>query len=130
MSVAVPIVDQKRIWGSRPTAIKQAEDNHVYLIAPVGRKTKMEGILTNSALLFDPEGTLTGYFDKSHLWALERLYYKEGNAYPVFDIRLRDRSTRIGIMICYDAGFPESCRSLALQGAEIVFCRPPGVYRM
>lgn len=105
-----------------------AKDNRVYLIAPAGRKTEMEGILTNSALLFDPDGALTGYFDKSHLWALERLYYREGNAYPVFDIKLQDRSIRIGIMICYDAGFPESCRSLALQGAEIVFC--PAAWRI
>ena len=107
---------------------KAAKDNRVHLIAPVGRKTGVEGILANSALLFDANGELMGYFDKSHLWALERLYYKEGNTYPVFSISLPNTTVKIGIMICYDAGFPETCRSLALQGAEVVFC--PAAWRI
>lgn len=105
-----------------------AKTHGIHLIAPVGRKTEMEGILTNSALLFGPWGELRGYFDKSHLWALERFYFKEGNDYPIFDIKLSDITIKIGIMICYDAGFPEVCRSLALQGAEIVFC--PAAWRI
>ena len=46
----------------------------------------------------------------------------------MFDIKLQNKSIKISIMICYDAGFPESCRSLALQGAEIVFC--PAAWRI
>jgi predicted amidohydrolase len=31
-------------------------------------------------------------------------------------------------MVCYDAGFPEAARSLALSGAEIIFC--PSAWRV
>ena len=106
----------------------EARNNKVHLIAPFGRKTGIEGILGNSALLFDTSGALVGHFDKSHLWALERLYYREGNEYPVFDLQTATGKVRVGIMICYDAGFPEACRSLALNGAEVVFC--PAAWRV
>lgn len=105
-----------------------AKEKKIHLIAPVGRKTRMEGILRNSALLFDDRGELLGHFDKTHLWALERLYYQEGDTYPVFDLAIAGKRVRVGIMICYDAGFPEACRSLALNGAELVFC--PAAWRI
>ncbi len=105
-----------------------AREKKICLIVPIGRKTGVEGILANSALLFDASGNLVGYFDKSHLWALERLYYKEGNEYPVFELETAGTRVRVGMMICYDAGFPEACRSLALNGAEVVFC--PSAWRI
>jgi predicted amidohydrolase len=105
-----------------------ARQHGIHIIAPFGRKTNIPGILANSALLFDNNGEQAGYFDKSHLWALERLYYAEGNSYPVFSLKIGEVSVRIGIMICYDAGFPEACRSLALGGAEVVFC--PAAWRV
>jgi len=94
-----------------------AKHNKVYIIAPFGEKGEVSGVVYNSALLFDDEGKMMGSFAKTHLWALERLYFKEGSRYPVFETKYG----KIGIMICYDAGFPEACRSLCLKGAEIVF---------
>lgn len=100
----------------------------VYLIAPMGRKTSIPGVLANSAMLFAPDGSCQGYFDKTHLWALEGLYYQAGKDYPTFTLNIGGDSVTIGLMICYDAGFPESCRSLALNGAQIVFC--PAAWRV
>lgn len=105
-----------------------AKSKALHIIAPIGRKTDLPGILRNSALLFDDTGQLFGYFDKTHLWALERLYYQEGDSYPIFDLNIKGKHLRLGMMICYDAGFPEACRSLALNGAEIVFC--PAAWRI
>jgi predicted amidohydrolase len=105
-----------------------AKKHKINLIAPMGRKTELPGVLGNSALIFNEEGELAGYFDKSHAWALEAFYYKHGNEYPVFTINVGGISVTIGIMICYDAGFPEACRSLTLKGAEIVFC--PSAWRI
>lgn len=96
---------------------KCAASNHVYLIAPFGEIRNLPGIVYNSALVFDDSGNYIGSFAKSHLWALERLYFKEGNDYPVFDTKFG----KIGILICYDAGFPEPSRIMCLKGAEIVF---------
>ncbi len=94
-----------------------AKDNGVYLIAPFGEVREVPGVLYNSALFFDDQGTLIGSFGKSHLWALDRLYFREGSEYPVFDTKYG----KVGILICYDAGFPEASRAMCLNGAEIVF---------
>ncbi len=102
---------------------KTARENSVYLIAPFARKDR-NGVLYNSALFFNEEGNLAGSYDKNHLCALEKLYFKEGNRLPVFETKFG----KIGIMICYDAGFPEVCRSLCLKGADIVFI--PAAWRI
>ena len=59
-----------------------------------------------------------GTFDKAHLWALERFYFRSGNELPVFDTEFG----KVGVMICYDMGFPEVARILALKGAELIVC--------
>ena len=68
--------------------------------------------------LLDREGNVAGVYDKQHLWALERFYFRAATDTPVFQT---DFGT-IGIMICYDMGYPEVARMLALQGARIVLC--------
>ena len=46
------------------------------------------------------------------------VYFKPGNSgYPVFSTSVG----KIGFYICYDRHLPEGARSLALNGAEIVF---------
>lgn len=56
--------------------------------------------------------------------ALDRLYFREGSDYPVFDTKYG----KFGIAIYYDVGFPESIRSLCLNGAEMVFI--PAAWRI
>ncbi len=94
-----------------------ARENKVHVIAPFGEVREVPGVVYNSALLYDDEGKVLGSFAKSHLWALDRLYFREGNEYPVFDTKLG----KIGILICYDAGFPETSRTMCVKGAELVF---------
>lgn len=96
-----------------------AREKKVYIIAPIALyKDTLPGVLYNSAVLIDDEGSVAGTYDKNHLWALERFYFRSGENYPVFDTKYG----RIGIMICYDAGFPEVARILTCKGAEIIFC--------
>lgn len=61
---------------------------------------------------------MQGSFDKVHLWALERFYFRAGHEFPVFDTEFG----KVGIMVCYDMGFPEAARTLALKGAELIVC--------
>lgn len=103
---------------------KAAKENKVYVLASFGEIREMPGIVYNSTLVFDDEGNNIGSFAKSHLWALDRLYFKEGSDYPVFETKYG----KIGVAICYDIGFPESIRSLCLKGAEIVFV--PAAWRI
>lgn len=96
-----------------------AKEKSVYIIAPIALyKPELPGVLYNSAVLITDEGKVEGVYDKNHLWALERFYFRSGDDYPVFNTRYG----RIGIMICYDAGFPEVARILTCKGAEIIFC--------
>ena len=45
-------------------------------------------------------------------------YFRSGNELPVFDTEFG----KVGVMICYDMGFPEVARILALKGAELIVC--------
>ncbi|MDD3840025.1 MAG: carbon-nitrogen hydrolase [Clostridia bacterium] len=101
-----------------------AKQNKVFVIAPFAEKRDLPGVLFNSAIVFDDGGNMIGSFAKSHLWALDRLYFKEGSSYDIFDTKFG----KLGIIICYDAGFPEACRTLCLKGAEIVFI--PAAWRI
>jgi len=70
----------------------------------------------NSAVLVGPDGLLACY-RKIHLFSEEKLWFTPGDTpFPVADIG----RAKIGVMICFDHLFPESARSLALSGAEII----------
>lgn len=97
-------------------AAKAAE---IYVVAPMALyHDDMPGVPFNSAVLIDRAGEISGVYDKQHLWALERSYFRGGNGTPVFHTEFGT----IGIMICYDMGYPEVARMLALKGAQIVLC--------
>jgi len=73
-------------------------------------------IFYNSAVLTGPEGFI-GSYRKTHLFFEENLYFAPGNSgFRVWDTKIG----RIGIMICFDWFFPESARTLALRGAEVI----------
>jgi len=71
--------------------------------------------LYNSAFTVTPAGK-THVYRKVHLFDREKLVFDV--APPRFEVF---RATaRLGMMICFDWVFPEACRSLAVQGADIV----------
>jgi predicted amidohydrolase len=73
----------------------------------------------NSAILVGPGGLL-GCYRKTHLFYEETLFFTPGDSgFHVWDIG----SAKIGVMICFDWYYPESARSLAVQGADIL-CHP------
>ncbi|MDD3169067.1 MAG: carbon-nitrogen hydrolase family protein [Eubacteriales bacterium] len=80
------------------------------------RDGDQEDMLYNSAVFIDDAGQIKGVYRKVHLTAKEKDYFKAGGTYPVFDSSLG----KIGIMICWDAVFPEVARSLALKGADLL----------
>lgn len=73
--------------------------------------------LHNSAVVVGPE--FFGRYRKTHLWDAEKLLYDAGGELPVFDTPLGG----IGVLVCYDAWFPEAARALALKGAQVI-CVP------
>jgi N-carbamoylputrescine amidase len=89
----------------------------VHLVAGIAER---EGAaLYNSAVLLSPTGHL-GTYRKLHLWDNENTIFAPGNlGLPVFETTLG----RIGLLVCYDAWFPEAFRALALQETDVV-CLP------
>jgi predicted amidohydrolase len=70
----------------------------------------------NSALIVGPTGFI-GRYRKAHLFDTEKEIFEPGNTpLQVFDLGF----ARVGIMICFDWRFPETARTLALQGADII----------
>lgn len=70
----------------------------------------------NSAVLTGPEGFI-GSYRKTHLFFEEKNYFEPGDTgFRVWDTEIG----KIGIMICFDWFFPESARSLAILGAEVI----------
>lgn len=91
-----------------------AAKHNIYVVMP-GVLVK-DGHYYNGEYLFDRSGKLQGTYEKVHLWDEEAKVFEKGQEYPVFqtDFGL------LGLLICYDAGFPEAARMMALKGAEIV----------
>lgn len=103
---------------------KAARDNSIYVISSFGEVNESDNKVYNAAVLYDRSGDKLGSFYKTHAFALEKKYFNEGGQYPVFNTAIG----KIGILICYDAGFPEAARTLCLKGAEIIFI--PAAWRV
>ena len=75
----------------------------------------------NSAAIVGPSG-LVGCYRKVHLFYREKDVFAPGDrGFPVFDVADRQGNPyRLGVMICFDWYFPESARSLALAGADVI----------
>ena len=81
-----------------------------------GFPEKNQNKVYNSSVMIKPNGTLHLY-RKTHLFYKENLFFEAGNTgFNVFDFR----GLNIGLAICFDWFFPESFRTLALKGADLI----------
>lgn len=72
--------------------------------------------LLNSAALVGPRGLL-GVYRKTHLFGREKLFFSAGDTgFRVWKLPFGT----VGLMVCFDWYFPESARTLALLGAQLV----------
>ncbi|MCC7353800.1 MAG: beta-ureidopropionase [Anaerolineae bacterium] len=81
-----------------------------------GFAEKSEKGLYNSAAAVGGEGVIQGY-RKTHLFASEKDLFLPGDSgFQVFT----HEGVRVGMMVCFDWFFPESARTLALRGAQVI----------
>lgn len=94
--------------------IDWAAEQDMVLVAGLAER---EGdALYNSAVIVGPGGFI-GKYRKAHIFDSEQNCFQAGNLpLAVFDT---DRA-KVGIMICFDWRFPETARTLALQGADLI----------
>jgi predicted amidohydrolase len=74
------------------------------------------GTLRNRAYLFDSDGTVLGSQDRLNLAPDERDLASAGTDLAVFDTSFG----RLGVLIGWDALYPELARLLAVQGADLI----------
>ncbi|MBL8812444.1 MAG: carbon-nitrogen hydrolase family protein [Planctomycetaceae bacterium] len=82
--------------------------------------------LFNAAVLVGPDGVI-GSYRKVHLpyLGVDRFTTPGDRPFEVFEAG----GVRIGMLICYDGGFPEAARVLAIRGADLIALPtnwPPG----
>jgi len=107
----------QRVPGSTVNVMAQrAQEFGVHIAFGLPTKEKVESILFNSAVLIGPDGELVGEYRKVHLKGEERMAFRSGFRYLAFECQFGI----VGLLLGYDLAFPESARSLALEGAELL----------
>lgn len=71
----------------------------------------------NTASVIDPEGNLAGRYRKMFPFYPYEEGVSSGDTFLVFDV---PDIGRFGVSICYDMWFPETSRTLAAMGAEVI----------
>ncbi len=85
--------------------------------------------VTNSSLVFAPDGRCVARYDKIHLFRFdngaerydESRVLQAGSTSTLFELPSRDgHGWRVGMSVCYDLRFPELYRAYAQQGADLL----------
>ena len=71
----------------------------------------------NTASVIDPYGTVVGRYRKMFPFQPYENHVAPGSDFLVFDV---PSVGRFGVSICYDMWFPETSRTLAAMGAEVI----------
>ena len=77
--------------------------------------------LYNTVVMIDADGSILGIYRKTHIpddhFYQEKFYFTPGNTgFKVWDTKYG----KVGVGICWDQWFPETARSMALMGAEMI----------
>ena len=80
----------------------------------VGAPTLIDGIRRISSVIAMPNGSVH-FYHKQHLFHSEKEWFVAGNE----DKQINVSDWRIGLGICYDSGFPEHARRLAVDHCDL-----------
>jgi predicted amidohydrolase len=89
-----------------------AEEERMGIVAGIAERSGTR--IFNSAVLVTPSGAKV--HRKVHLFGEEKGIFHPGDSFKVH----RFLGSKVGMMVCFDWFFPESCRTLMLKGAEII----------
>lgn len=102
---------------------KIAREKGVVVVSSLFEKSP-EGKFYNTAVVFDADGSMAGKYRKVHIPDDLPNFYSELFYFQPGDLGIKPFDTRfgkIGVLVCWDQWYPEAARSLALQGAQIIF---------
>ena len=101
-----PVTDWMRIL---------AKKHSLYLAGAIIEKDDETGQLYDTAVLVGPEG-IEGKHRKMHLWSGEEKRFGNGTELQTVTLPF----ATVGMLICYEIGFPEQSRVLTEKGADII----------
>lgn len=92
------------------------------VVLPFSFFERAGNVFFNSLVMIDADGSIVDLYRKTHIpdghCYQEKFYFSPGDTgFKVFNTRFG----KIGVGICWDQWFPETARSLALMGADILF---------
>lgn len=92
------------------------------VVLPISYFEKYQSRYFNALVVIDADGTVLDNYRKTHIpdgpGYEEKFYFEPGDTgFKVWQTRY----AKIGVGICWDQWFPETARSLALMGAELIF---------
>jgi len=92
------------------------------VVLPISFFERANQVYYNSIMIIDADGEMLGVYRKTHIpdgaGYQEKFYFAGGDTgFKVWQTRY----ACIGVGICWDQWFPEAARSMALQGAELLF---------
>ena len=94
-----------------------ARKSNVFMVVGYLERRTVPGVVYNSIVMIETDGSILGSYAKSHLFSGEALHFRQG---PVLGGAVQTSLGVVGPMICMDIGYPEVARILALQGAELL----------
>ena len=105
----------EEIPGHTTQWMQRVAQQHSIYVAGALLERGEDGLIYDTALLVGTEGCI-GQQRKMHLWNGECDRFAGGNEIGVCRLPF----ATVGLLICYEIGFPEMARVQALQGAEIL----------
>lgn len=104
-----------------------AKQHRIVLVGSLFEK-RAAGVYHNTAVIFDQDGSLAGFYRKMHVpddpGFYEKFYFAPGDA-----VYRNGRSGfspiqtsigRLGVLVCWDQWYPEAARLMAIAGAELL----------
>jgi predicted amidohydrolase len=103
--------------GAAETAFRELAARHKIWLVPGSHFERVDGKLYNTALAIDPTGAVVARYRKMFPFMPYETDVEPGTEFCVFDV---PAVGRFGLSICYDMWFPETTRTLAAMGAEVI----------
>jgi predicted amidohydrolase len=103
--------------GPTERAFSALAGRHGIWLIPGSMFERVDDQVYNTAPVINPEGRVIGRYRKMFPFQPYEQGIEPGHEFLVFDV---PRVGRFGLSICYDMWFPETSRTLAALGAEVI----------